>query len=52
MTESEMQEAVILITSMRKCVIKPVKTIDPEAMKRINEKKYRLQLKIIEQEHR
>ncbi|MGF1907736.1 hypothetical protein [Aliivibrio salmonicida] len=51
MTEIEIQEAVVIITSMRKCLKTATSIIDPEMKKRIDMKQYKLKLKSIEQDH-
>ncbi len=51
MTERDIQEAVIMITSMRKSTKKMMKIIDPKAKSRVNQKRYELELKEIEQNH-
>ncbi len=51
MTERDIQEAVIMITSMRKSAKKMTNIVDPETKSRVNQKKYELELKEIEQNH-
>ncbi|GGK20589.1 hypothetical protein [Aliivibrio fischeri] len=51
MTEKEFQEAIIMITAMRKDIKKTVNVMDPEAKLRIEQKKYDLKLKEIEKDH-
>ncbi len=51
MTKRDIQEAVIMITSMRQSTKKMTNIVDPEAKNRVNQKRYELELKEIEQNH-
>ncbi|WP_375320148.1 hypothetical protein [Aliivibrio logei] len=51
MTKRDIEEAIIIITSMRKSAKKTTNIIHPETKNRVNQKIYELELKEINQNH-